>query len=423
MAKERPVTAGGATADTRGREATPPHPHVGRTPPSPPAPGPRRPATGGPTDPRPIASPFLTDPAAPATGPATPAAGPTAPAAGQAAPAAGPTAPATDQPAPAAHPAGPAEPAPPPAAGATAPAPAAGPPANPAPPPTPDAITTPTRDPVTTPTQDAAQPAPDTAQPAPDAAQPAPNGAQPAPPAPNAAPPAPDANTTPDPDEPADADRPPAQDQTADAARRPAPHPPVDTAQPPPATVQPLAATAQPPAARADVDEAPGKRTAAERPDLPRNDTQPITPEPHADQRDAPTRGVAKVPAPRPPWPGLQLQPMVHVADMPAAVAFYEKLGGDLVHGDRDDDWVLMQVGTTQIGLVTRPPDPARGESTVELNFSATMPLDRLERLLRERDVRIVRMAVDPDLGTRLHVETPDGMPIKIHQVEPDLLV
>jgi predicted enzyme related to lactoylglutathione lyase len=108
---------------------------------------------------------------------------------------------------------------------------------------------------------------------------------------------------------------------------------------------------------------------------------------------------------------------------MAAAIDFYERLGGALIHGGREDDWVLMQVGTAQIGLVTRPPDAARGESTVELNFAATMPLDLLEQLLREHGVTIVASATDADLGTQLHVETPDGMPIKIHQVEPDLLV
>ncbi|WP_148308188.1 VOC family protein [Actinoplanes friuliensis] len=129
------------------------------------------------------------------------------------------------------------------------------------------------------------------------------------------------------------------------------------------------------------------------------------------------------MPAPKPQLPGLELQPMVHVGDMAAAVAFYEKLGGEVNHGDRDGEWVLMQVGTAQIGLVTRPPDAARGASTVELNFSATMPLDKLEQWLRDNDVKIVEVARDLDLGVQLHVETPDGMPIKIHQVEPELMV
>jgi predicted enzyme related to lactoylglutathione lyase len=146
-----------------------------------------------------------------------------------------------------------------------------------------------------------------------------------------------------------------------------------------------------------------------------------------ADDSDATGRietvGGTEVRQPRPPLPGLQLQPLVHVNDMAAAVAFYEKLGGEINHGDRSGEWVLMQVGTAQIGLVTRPPNASCGEGTVELNFTATMPLDRLEKLLREQGVIIVKLKADPDLGTQLHVETPEGMPIKIHQVEPELLV
>ncbi|UQU66028.1 hypothetical protein COUCH_06930 [Couchioplanes caeruleus] len=294
MAKERPVAAGGRTADPRGRESAPPRPHPARTSPAPVAPVPRRPPSA--TDPRPIASPFLTDPAQQADAPAdearTPATGPAATEATVA-----------------------------------------------------------------------------------------------------------------------------AEEATVAAEETAPPHeaaPPYEATSTREATETSATATAQmgtaEEAATATTEAADARQAVPTQPSAAAD----------AEQREAPSRGVAKVPA---PWPGLQLQPMVHVADMPAAVAFYEKLGGDLVHGERDGDWVLMQVGTAQIGLVTRPPDPARGESTVELNFSATMPLDRLERLLRDREVRIVRMAVDPDLGTRLHVETPDGMPIKIHQVEPDLLI
>lgn len=139
--------------------------------------------------------------------------------------------------------------------------------------------------------------------------------------------------------------------------------------------------------------------------------------------RHVETAGAARVTPTRPPLPGLHLQPMVHVGDMAASVDFYEKLGGEVIHGDQDDEWVLMQIGTAQIGLVTRPPDAYRGESTVELNFAATMPLDRLEQLLLDRGLTTVEVATDGDLGTLLRVETPDGMPIKIHQVEPELMV
>ena len=143
----------------------------------------------------------------------------------------------------------------------------------------------------------------------------------------------------------------------------------------------------------------------------------------HPSQPGSELNRAVKARQPRPPLIGLQLQPVVHVDDMAAAVAFYESLGGEVNHGDRTGEWVLMQVGTAQVGLVTRPPAASRGESTVELNFTATMPLDRLEQMLLERGVIIVALTTDRDLGAQLHVETPEGMPIKIHQVEPELLV
>jgi catechol 2,3-dioxygenase-like lactoylglutathione lyase family enzyme len=111
----------------------------------------------------------------------------------------------------------------------------------------------------------------------------------------------------------------------------------------------------------------------------------------------------------------LQLRPVVHVRDMAASVAFYEHLGGEIIHGSRDGDWVLMQVGTTQIALVTQPPDAGRGEGTVELNFGAYAPLDELRRRLRGAEP-----ARHPDLGPQLQVRSPDGLLIKITQLEPD---
>jgi predicted enzyme related to lactoylglutathione lyase len=119
--------------------------------------------------------------------------------------------------------------------------------------------------------------------------------------------------------------------------------------------------------------------------------------------------------------PALQLQPMVHVRDMAASVAFYEHLGGSLIHGDRDGDWVLMQVGNAQIGLVSPPPDRAPGEGPVELNFQSLMPLDEFERQLRDIGVPIAQPATgQPATGRQLQLTSPDGLLIKINQLEPD---
>jgi catechol 2,3-dioxygenase-like lactoylglutathione lyase family enzyme len=117
----------------------------------------------------------------------------------------------------------------------------------------------------------------------------------------------------------------------------------------------------------------------------------------------------------------MQFQPMVHVDDMPAAVAFYERLGAEVVHGTGADDWVLLQMGTTQIGLLAHPPRTEAGECTVELNFAVAAPLDALERRLRRAGVTITAYETHPDLGDQLQVRSPDGLLIKINQLEPDL--
>jgi catechol 2,3-dioxygenase-like lactoylglutathione lyase family enzyme len=116
--------------------------------------------------------------------------------------------------------------------------------------------------------------------------------------------------------------------------------------------------------------------------------------------------------------PGLFLQPMVHVDDLAASITFYEQLGGEVIHGGRDTPWVLMQLGTVQIGLVARPPETDNGESVVELHFGAAMPLDQLERRLHRAGFPVAEVTTDEVLGEQLRVRTPDGLLIKISQRE-----
>ena len=127
------------------------------------------------------------------------------------------------------------------------------------------------------------------------------------------------------------------------------------------------------------------------------------------------------------PGRGLRLRPVVHVEDMPTSVAFYRRLGAEIVHGAPDGDWVLIQLGTTQVDLITRPPRAERGECTVELNLAAEEPLERLrDRFVRSSDGDesgnpVAEFATHPDLGEHLEVRTPDGLLIKISQLDPDL--
>lgn len=121
------------------------------------------------------------------------------------------------------------------------------------------------------------------------------------------------------------------------------------------------------------------------------------------------------------PGPGVTLRPMVHVADMAAAVTFFEAMGAAALHGSRDGDWVLLALGDDRIGLLAHPPNPEQGEGVVELNFEATESLDVLEARLRGAGVTIARPTSDEGFGRQLQVAGPDGLLVKIDELEPDL--
>jgi hypothetical protein len=55
-----------------------------------------------------------------------------------------------------------------------------------------------------------------------------------------------------------------------------------------------------------------------------------------------------------------RLQPLVHVENMAATVAFYEALGGVVRQGSRDGDWVLMGIGWRGDRPAGPPAEPRR---------------------------------------------------------------
>ena len=119
--------------------------------------------------------------------------------------------------------------------------------------------------------------------------------------------------------------------------------------------------------------------------------------------------------------PDLTLQPMVHVQDMAAAVDFYEALGARVVHGSRDGDFVLLAIGSSQLSLLAHPPNRDQHEGTVELNFDTDGDLDEVEARLRAAQVTITAPVTDEGFGRQLQIASPDGLLVKINQLEPDL--
>ena len=118
---------------------------------------------------------------------------------------------------------------------------------------------------------------------------------------------------------------------------------------------------------------------------------------------------------------GIRLRPMVHVTDMAAAVSFYETLGAQVVQGSKDGDWVLLRVAGGEIGLLAHPPNPEQNEGTVELSFQATVPLDQVEERLRAAGAPITQPLQEVGFGRQLQLTSPDGLLIKIDELDPGL--
>ena len=121
------------------------------------------------------------------------------------------------------------------------------------------------------------------------------------------------------------------------------------------------------------------------------------------------------------PPAALTLQPMVHVQDMQAAVTFYEALGASIVHGSRDGDFVLLKMGAGQLSLLAHPPNPDQNEGLVELNFETGGDLVDVETRLVAAGVEVIQPTSNEGFGRQLQIASPDGLLIKINELQPDL--
>ena len=117
----------------------------------------------------------------------------------------------------------------------------------------------------------------------------------------------------------------------------------------------------------------------------------------------------------------INVQPMLHVENMQKSSEFYNLLGAHVLNGSRDGDWLLLQFGTTELGLLSHPANPEQNEGKVELNFAYRGSLEELEKKLRQEGVTIIRSVSDEGFGYQLQLADPDGLLIKINQIDPDL--
>ena len=118
----------------------------------------------------------------------------------------------------------------------------------------------------------------------------------------------------------------------------------------------------------------------------------------------------------------LKPQPMIHVDSMASALRFYEALGARLLFGSRDGDWAMIDFSGARIGLLAHPPGDGKLE-TVELQFTSSQPLEAVEEQMRGVDSAFIERSVaDEAFGRMLKLRTPDGLLVKVIEVERDLV-
>ena len=118
----------------------------------------------------------------------------------------------------------------------------------------------------------------------------------------------------------------------------------------------------------------------------------------------------------------LKPQPMIHVEDMAEALMFYEGLGAKLLFGSRDGDWAMIDFSGVRVGLLAHPPGDGKQE-TVELQFTSNQPLESVQEQMHAVNAAFIERGVaDEAFGRMLKLRTPDGLLVKVIEVERDLV-
>jgi catechol 2,3-dioxygenase-like lactoylglutathione lyase family enzyme len=112
------------------------------------------------------------------------------------------------------------------------------------------------------------------------------------------------------------------------------------------------------------------------------------------------------------------------VKDIEASRAFYEKLGFVIIGGDASQNWLILQNGTSTIGLFQgmfdrnimtfNPGWNHKGET-----LAAFEDVREIQEALKARGVELVREADAGNGPTSITLLDPDGNPILIDQHVP----
>ena len=102
------------------------------------------------------------------------------------------------------------------------------------------------------------------------------------------------------------------------------------------------------------------------------------------------------------------------VKDIHASLAFYQKLGFDLLDDHRNENWVILQKGNTVLGLF---------QGMFEKNMLTFNPTDvrGIQKHLKAIGIKLNEEADESTTGPAyITLTDPDGNPIMFDQHDPD---
>lgn len=101
------------------------------------------------------------------------------------------------------------------------------------------------------------------------------------------------------------------------------------------------------------------------------------------------------------------------VKDIATSRAFYEKLTFKVIDGNQDDGWLILQSGSTVIGLF---------QGMFEKNLMTFNPKDAraIQAHLKQQGVTLIKETEGESGPTHLTLEDPDGNPIMFDQHPED---
>ena len=118
----------------------------------------------------------------------------------------------------------------------------------------------------------------------------------------------------------------------------------------------------------------------------------------------------------------MRVRPIHFVADLAAAVRFYEALGLSAQAQSRSGHWVELSAAGGELGLHDAAiAADGKGRAGIALNFVADEPLERVEARLREAGFPPEGTIVDQEWGRSLLVPAPDGTLVQIDEQDHEL--